>query len=266
MKKKVTLRDIAEEAGVSVATVSYILNNRDDQCISEATRNKVLQIVNLYGYQLNFSAKAISGGKSNIVAIYLGHGSFALQRAENMLLVRRLAKHLKDSGLMLRVVDNNDTSRLNFCDAAICCDQEESFFKTVSEANFCPVIALDMLFDDQLFCQVNNNYRKILEVAKKIYGETSFTVVSCEVHNNLLRKEMQTIFPQLVFVKSFEELAPLQGQNIVALGEMLGQFCKSVNSNTLSIDIHSHEKLDVLLHCLDLTINRTGDVQHDVRI
>ena len=137
MKKKVTLRDIAEEAGVSVATVSYILNNRDDQCISEATRKKVLQIVNLYGYKINFHAKSISSGKTNIVGLYLGHGAFALKRADHFLLIRRLAKSLKDKGLSLRVIDNTETSRLDWCDAVICCDAEESFFKTeyFSESN-----------------------------------------------------------------------------------------------------------------------------------
>ena len=47
MEKKVTVKDVAREAGVSVATVSYIMNNRTDQKISEATRKKVLQIANL---------------------------------------------------------------------------------------------------------------------------------------------------------------------------------------------------------------------------
>ncbi len=69
MKNKVTLRDIAKEANVSVATASYVLNNRDDQSISEATRKKVLQIANLYGYKLNFPAKCISSGKTNIIAM-----------------------------------------------------------------------------------------------------------------------------------------------------------------------------------------------------
>lgn len=45
MTSKVTIKDIAREAGVSVATVSYVLNQRNDQKISEETRNKVLHII-----------------------------------------------------------------------------------------------------------------------------------------------------------------------------------------------------------------------------
>ena len=266
MKKKVTLRDIAEEAGVSVATVSYVLNNRDDQCISEATRKKVLQIVNLYGYKINFSAKSISTGRTNIVALYLGHGSFALKRADYMLLVRRLTKHLKDRGLALRVVDNNDTARLDYCDAVICCDQEESFFKTVSEANFCPFIALDMLYDDPLFCQVNSDYYKIKSVASKIYSDESYTVVCCKLHNARLTEELTRTFDNIVFVDSFEQINLLKTGNLVAIGEMLGQYCKSINNNTLSIDICNHDKMEVLLDCVDKTIARQEDVLHDVRI
>ena len=41
MGNKVTVKDVAREAGVSVATVSYIMNNRTDVKISDATRKKV---------------------------------------------------------------------------------------------------------------------------------------------------------------------------------------------------------------------------------
>lgn len=54
MNKKVTIKDIAREAGLSIATVSYVLNNRDDKRISEATKKKVLQVVNMFNYTCNF--------------------------------------------------------------------------------------------------------------------------------------------------------------------------------------------------------------------
>ncbi len=266
MKKKVTLRDIAEEAGVSVATVSYILNNRDDQCISEATRKKVLQIVNLYGYKINFHAKSISSGRTNTVGIYLGQGSFALKNADDFLMIRRLARALKERGLSLRVVDNTETSRLDWCDAVICADAEESFFRAVSEANYCPVIALDMLYDDPLFCQINSSYVKISSIADEIFKGESYTVIAHKPRNSRLAHELSSVFDELVLVQSFEDINSAPGKNTVALGEMLGQYCKSLGKDALSIDIASSEKIDKLIECLETTISRSGDVPHDIRI
>ena len=58
MKKNVTAKDIAKLCGVSQATVSYVINNRQNQKISEETRRKVLDAVEALHYYPNASAKA----------------------------------------------------------------------------------------------------------------------------------------------------------------------------------------------------------------
>ena len=50
VKKRATNRDVAKMAGVSVATVSYVVNGREDQHISEATKKRVFHIINLKSY------------------------------------------------------------------------------------------------------------------------------------------------------------------------------------------------------------------------
>lgn len=63
----VTIRDVAREAGVSPGTVSRVLNN--SPLISEATRLRVLEVVEQMGYTPNLIARRLSTGKTLTIAV-----------------------------------------------------------------------------------------------------------------------------------------------------------------------------------------------------
>ena len=63
----VTLRDIAKEAGVSATTVSYVLNGSGK--VSEATRERILEIVKKTGYRSNVLARSLRNNKSNMIGV-----------------------------------------------------------------------------------------------------------------------------------------------------------------------------------------------------
>jgi LacI family transcriptional regulator, galactose operon repressor len=64
---RVTIREIADLAGVSIATVSRVVNGRDD--VSEETRELVSGIVREQGYATNRSARGLSAGRTGFVGV-----------------------------------------------------------------------------------------------------------------------------------------------------------------------------------------------------
>ncbi|EEK75316.1 LacI family DNA-binding transcriptional regulator [Bacillus mycoides] len=71
------IKDIAKMAGVSVTTVSRVLN--DHPYVSEEKRKVVLEIVEKLNYSQNANAVHLSKGKTNIVGVilpYINHPSF----------------------------------------------------------------------------------------------------------------------------------------------------------------------------------------------
>ncbi|CAM4457561.1 LacI family DNA-binding transcriptional regulator [Paenibacillus typhae] len=64
---QVNIKKIAEMAGVSVSTVSKIMNNYND--VSEKTKQRVLEIIEQTGYSPSNSAKTLATKKSNLIGV-----------------------------------------------------------------------------------------------------------------------------------------------------------------------------------------------------
>src|SRR3954467_15156542 len=66
---RTTIRDIADLAGVSIATVSRVLNDRPD--VSPNTRESVLQVVREHGFTRTRSARALGRGRTGFIGLTL---------------------------------------------------------------------------------------------------------------------------------------------------------------------------------------------------
>ncbi|MCC3300977.1 LacI family DNA-binding transcriptional regulator [Arthrobacter sp. zg-Y895] len=71
MNRRVTSTDVAQAAGVSRATVSYVLNGRAGQSISPATQDRVLAAARSLGYTPSTAARTLRRGRSDLVLMLL---------------------------------------------------------------------------------------------------------------------------------------------------------------------------------------------------
>lgn len=67
--ERVTLKDIARETGLSTATVSYVLNGKEN--ILEETKQKVREAAEKLGYVTNYSARSLAMNSSNLIGVVI---------------------------------------------------------------------------------------------------------------------------------------------------------------------------------------------------
>jgi LacI family transcriptional regulator, galactose operon repressor len=70
MSRRPTIRDVAERAGVSIATVSRVLNDRAD--VSSETRERVREVAREVGYSADPAAQALVTQRTRLVAVVVG--------------------------------------------------------------------------------------------------------------------------------------------------------------------------------------------------
>jgi len=68
-KRTVTIQDVAKTAGVSISTVSRVLNGKVD--VASETQDRILTVIDNLGYTTNLAARSMRSQKKNLVGLVM---------------------------------------------------------------------------------------------------------------------------------------------------------------------------------------------------
>jgi len=102
-EKKITIKDIAKEVGVSAATVSRVLNYKPSTLISEVTKNAIFKKAHELNYQPNRLAQALVTGTTKTIAIF----AFSIRTNYYSHVVSTLNTLIKNDGYEVKIIESD---------------------------------------------------------------------------------------------------------------------------------------------------------------
>lgn len=162
VKNKLTINDIAKIAGVSKGAVSYVLNNKPG--VSAEVREKILRIIEEYGYKPNKLAQALAGKKTNFIALIIPDISDVFYAK----IIKGVEKTLSKNGYYLNLYGTHanpekehqvfEFLNTGFVDGIIVMAYhiEKSFVKWISSSDT-PVVFIDYPYDHDVYSVIVDN-------------------------------------------------------------------------------------------------------------
>lgn len=137
--KKATIQDIARRSGVSISTVSRVLNQTAP--VAEETRQAVLKAISDLNYSPNLFAQALAGGQSRTIGV----------------LTQNLGSHLYDvilHGILRGINSSNYTSI--FADGSWEADREINALRTLFARQIDGLVVLGGTAPEELLIDIAN--------------------------------------------------------------------------------------------------------------
>ncbi len=144
----VTLKDIAQAAGVSAMTVSRVVNKVPSR-VSEDTRRRILCLVDEMGYVPNSSARSLSSNSSHLIAIITGSLGNPLKYPYNALMTGGMTHYMQQksySALFYQATDYRAVTRQLRSwrvDGAVFLGLFDSDMRKLREDNSIPLVFTD---------------------------------------------------------------------------------------------------------------------------
>ncbi|MBB3113475.1 DNA-binding LacI/PurR family transcriptional regulator [Paenibacillus phyllosphaerae] len=241
--KKTTLKDIALEAGVSVATVSYILNNVQNQTIPEDTRRKVQETASRLNYVPNLTAKSLVKGETKLIGILINRGpriepwrSIPQER-----FVMELERLMTAEGYHVIVVSLDaaapklDVVVERKLDGVFLIDVHEEAFYSISNRfkMGVPLVVIDSLIEDDLFHKIVPDFANALRIAAE-QQTSEIALITERFHNQALNAllEQTLSLPSGAYhwmadedqLRHFVDEQTQRGRHIVVVNEIIGLY------------------------------------------
>ena len=195
-----TLKDIAEKAGVSMMTVSNVINGKTDR-VSAKTMDKVNHIINECGYTPNLNARSLTNKTSNIIGLIIPADSDSTE--ENFLenpytstMIGIIEKELRQNGYFVMVrsvfkgtditslLQNWNVDGMIFLNPTL-----QEYLPKLIETCSCPIAIFDSHLEIHGLINVCSNDRKGLYLSTKYlinHGHSRIAFIADYENNHLL--------------------------------------------------------------------------------
>ena len=147
MTDRPTIKDVAEQAGVSIATVSRALNDKGD--VSEPTRERVRKVARSVGYTPDPTARSLVSQKTRLVAVVVGdnagHRDLSLIFFGKVLAA--ISRRLSEAGYDPLLLQPSDVGPEHRFDAAILIgvDSDDPLVAEIASRDL-PLVGVDVRF------------------------------------------------------------------------------------------------------------------------
>lgn len=267
MDKKMTIRDIAREAGVSVATVSYIVNERTDKRISEDTRKRVLQIINLYDYSPSRLAQSFATNQTHNIMLLSQKNKNIFQKAELLDLLTELSRSLYSQKFNLLFMTDIEVAKVDNVDAIIAQGVERKTFRELADVNYIPLISVDASIGDPLFFQISQDFNSLKEKAESFFKSSEFTLAIVDTYNSDLKNHIESIFKSVIYIDDTKQLLELKDKNVVTVNKCLNDvLLQTHSSRLLHCPALSKERINAITESLDNAKSRKSVSTHNILV
>ena len=192
-----TIREVAKKAGVSITTVSRILNNDDSFNVSKITKEKVLKVIKQLNYERKKNKNRIS--QSNISVIKCFDEKIENEDPYFVSLKINLENILKKKGSKLKFFDleeieklikYNEISNFSLTDAVIFIGETSKeklkFFKSLNEN----IICVDVYDTDNITDYIKFDMRNSVEIVLNYIFKLNHKKIGLLVGRNKVVKNL----------------------------------------------------------------------------
>ncbi|TCW12807.1 LacI family transcriptional regulator [Raoultella sp. BIGb0138] len=220
MKKNLTIKDIAELANVSIATVSRVLNK--NSWVSDKTRAKVQKVIDEHQFSPNLMARSMISRKSMTLAIVVSD----ITNPYFATLVEQIEKSCLQAGYKIVLFDTQSANKRSGPEPIVA---EDQIFSSIIDSQLDGVIILGGNID---YLTIPDGY---LEGLQKLIAVLPVLVVGRKLaryHYTCLQRDQVNcviMIARYLLEKGYRDLAFIGGSSGVYMtGQRIGAFLQTL--------------------------------------